>query len=40
MWKSLIDILPRGNTLGEDDWQRRHRLLQWVLIVHVPRRGR
>jgi signal transduction histidine kinase len=36
MWKSLIDILPRGNTLGEDDWQRRHRLLQWVLIVHVP----
>jgi len=36
MWKSLIDILPRGNTLSEADWQRRHRLLQWVLLVHVP----
>jgi len=36
MWKSLINILPRGNTLSEADWQRRHRLLQWVLLVHVP----
>jgi signal transduction histidine kinase len=36
MWKSLIDFLPRGNTLSEDDWQRRHRLLQWVLLAHVP----
>jgi signal transduction histidine kinase len=36
MWKSLVDILPRGNTLAEADWQRRHRLLQWVLLVHVP----
>ncbi len=36
MWKSLIDILPRGNTLDEADWQRRHRLLQWVLLAHVP----
>ena len=36
MWKSLIDILPRGNTLSEADWQRRHRLLQWVLLAHVP----
>jgi signal transduction histidine kinase len=36
MWKSLIDILPRGNTLSEADWRRRHRLLQWVLLAHVP----
>ncbi|HEX8519872.1 MAG TPA: hypothetical protein VF667_09805, partial [Pseudonocardia sp.] len=36
MWKSLVDNLPRGNTLTESDWQRRHRLLQWVLVVHVP----
>ena len=36
MWKSMIDILPRGNTLDEADWQRRHRLLQWVLLAHVP----
>jgi len=36
MWKSVIGILPRGNTLNEADWQRRHRLLQWVLLAHVP----
>src|SRR3954451_10038275 len=36
MWKSLIDNLPRGNPLSEADWQRRHRLLEWVLLVHVP----
>jgi uncharacterized membrane protein len=34
--KSFLDILPRGNTLDEADWQRRHRLLQWVLLAHVP----
>ena len=32
----MIDILPRGNTLNEADWQRRHRLLLWVLLAHVP----
>ena len=36
MWKSVIGILPRGNTLTEADWQRRHRLLLWVLLAHVP----
>ena len=36
MWKSLIDILPRGNTLQEAEWQRRHSLLLWVLLAHVP----
>jgi hypothetical protein len=36
MWKSLIDILPRGNTLQEAEWQRRHTLLLWVLLAHVP----
>jgi signal transduction histidine kinase len=36
MWKSVIGILPRGNTLSEADWQRRHNLLQWVLLAHVP----
>jgi signal transduction histidine kinase len=36
MWKSVVGILPRGNTLTEADWQRRHRLLQWVLLAHVP----
>jgi signal transduction histidine kinase len=36
MWNSVIDILPRGNTLEETDWQRRHTLLLWVLLAHVP----
>ncbi len=28
--------LPRGNTLDDEQWRRRHRLLQWVLIGHIP----
>ena len=36
MLASAISLLPRGYTLDEDDWQRRHRLLLWVLAVHVP----
>ncbi|HEX8519621.1 MAG TPA: hypothetical protein VF667_08515, partial [Pseudonocardia sp.] len=35
-WRALQEFLPRGNTLTDADWQRRHRLLQWVLVVHVP----
>jgi signal transduction histidine kinase len=36
MLASTLALLPRGYTLDEDDWQRRHRLLLWVLAVHVP----
>ncbi len=36
MLASALSLLPRGYTLDEDDWQRRHRLLLWVLGVHVP----
>ncbi len=36
MWKSLLDTLPRGYTLEEPDWQRRHRLLLRLLAVHIP----
>src|SRR4051794_41389705 len=36
MWTILLDQLPRGNTLAAADWQRRHRLLIWVLALHVP----
>ncbi|MCY7343746.1 MAG: hypothetical protein LH603_18430 [Pseudonocardia sp.] len=36
MWKALLDALPRGHTLEEKDWQRRHRLLLWLLALHVP----
>jgi signal transduction histidine kinase len=32
----LLAYLPRGNTLDERSWQRRHRLLEWVLLLHVP----
>ncbi|HEX3258685.1 MAG TPA: ATP-binding protein [Pseudonocardia sp.] len=36
MWRRLLDALPRGYTLDEREWRRRHRLLLWVLGVHVP----
>jgi len=32
----LLAYLPRGNTLDDRSWQRRHRLLQWVLLIHIP----
>jgi signal transduction histidine kinase len=31
----LLAYLPRGNTLDEEVWQRRHLFLQWVLLLHV-----
>ena len=36
MWNSLLDVLPHGYSLDEDEWQRRHRLLLWLLGLHVP----
>ncbi|GEL19710.1 sensor histidine kinase [Pseudonocardia asaccharolytica] len=36
MIRKLLEYLPRGNTLDAKAWQRRHRLLQWVLLMHVP----
>ncbi|MEJ3652926.1 ATP-binding protein [Actinomycetes bacterium KLBMP 9759] len=36
MWRKLLDTLPRGYTLDEPDWQRRHRLLLWLLAIHLP----
>ena len=32
----LHEFLPRGNTLDDAEWTRRHRVLQWVLLAHVP----
>ena len=32
----LLEYLPRGNMLDERAWRRRHRLLQWVLLLHLP----
>jgi signal transduction histidine kinase len=34
--KRLLDYLPRGNTLNEKAWSRRHKFLQWVLFLHLP----
>src|SRR6266536_14315 len=33
---SLLAYLPRGNMLSEQEWQKRHSFLQWVLFVHLP----
>src|SRR6266536_4936667 len=33
---SLLEYLPRGNMLSEQEWQKRHSFLQWVLFVHLP----
>ncbi|MHA6785180.1 ATP-binding protein [Pseudonocardia saturnea] len=32
----LWDYLPRGNTLEDQAWRRRHRLLRWTLGLHLP----
>ncbi|MBW0093548.1 hypothetical protein I4I73_30290 [Pseudonocardia sp. KRD-184] len=32
----LWHYLPRGNTLDDRAWHRRHRLLQWTLALHLP----
>jgi signal transduction histidine kinase len=32
----LTAWLPKGNTLDDAAWARRHRLLEWVLLAHVP----
>jgi signal transduction histidine kinase len=33
---SILDYLPRGNTLDADAFRRRHLLLCWILALHVP----
>ncbi|MGH3765044.1 MAG: sensor histidine kinase [Pseudonocardiaceae bacterium] len=32
----LLDYLPRGNLLDDAAWRKRHRILLWVLGLHVP----
>ena len=36
MVNRLLAYLPRGNTLDDAVWHKRHLLLQWVLFVHFP----
>jgi len=31
----LLAYLPRGNTLDQKVWLRRHVFLQWILLLHV-----
>ena len=33
---AVLDYLPRGNTLDDREWHRRHRLLEWVLAAARP----
>ena len=33
---AVLEYLPRGNTLSDQAWQRRHLLLQWILLGHLP----
>lgn len=32
----MLSVLPRGNSLDDHAWNRRHRLLLWLLIAHGP----
>ena len=34
--RAVRDYLPRGNTLDEETFQRRHLMLCWLLALHVP----
>src|SRR4249920_3435902 len=36
MWRKLLDALPHAYLQADEVWQRRHRLLLWVLGAHVP----
>ncbi|HVQ94160.1 MAG TPA: ATP-binding protein, partial [Mycobacteriales bacterium] len=33
---AVLSYLPRGNTLSDEAWNKRHLLLQWLLLLHVP----
>jgi signal transduction histidine kinase len=36
MLSAFRAYLPRGNTLSDETWNKRHLLLQWLLFLHVP----
>ena len=36
MIEVVRDYLPRGNTLDDEAFRQRHRLLCWILALHVP----
>ena len=39
MWRKFLDALPHAQSLTEEDWQRRHRIMLWLLGLHVPALG-
>ncbi len=34
--RTVLDYLPRGNTLDDESFRRRHLLMCWVLGLHLP----
>jgi signal transduction histidine kinase len=36
LFGTITSYLPRGNTLDRDVFNQRHRLLCWVLVLHLP----
>src|SRR2546422_10871982 len=36
VWATVKHALPRGKTLPEDAWERRHRAMLAILWAHVP----
>jgi signal transduction histidine kinase len=35
-FRTVMDYLPRGNTLDDESFRRRHLLLCWILALHIP----
>ena len=35
-WTAVKRALPRGKTLPEEAWERRHHAMLWILWAHVP----
>jgi signal transduction histidine kinase len=36
MINKLLDYVPHGNTLDDEAWRRRHAVVSWLLLLHVP----
>src|SRR5690349_8202283 len=32
----VVNFLPRGNLLSDEVWRKRHNILQWLLLLHLP----
>jgi signal transduction histidine kinase len=36
MINKLLEYIPHGNTLDDEAWRRRHAVVSWLLLLHVP----